>query len=201
MSRPRAPTAMRSPISRVRSVTDTSMMFMMPMPPTSSETEAMAASSRVSTFEDASCDCSTSVRLRMLKSSSWKVCSRCRWRSSPRISCSASGMARASRTLTAMEPTERALAWLAAQHLLLGGAERDQDRVVLVLAERGLALALQDADHREGDVLDPDHLAERIAVAEEVAGHGLADERDLGRALDLFLAEQPPLGHVPLARA
>ena len=29
--------AMRIPISRVRSVTETSMMFMMPMPPTSSE--------------------------------------------------------------------------------------------------------------------------------------------------------------------
>jgi hypothetical protein len=35
---------MRSPISRVRSVTDTSMMFMMPMPPTISETPAMPAS-------------------------------------------------------------------------------------------------------------------------------------------------------------
>ena len=32
--RRRAPIAMRSPISRVRSVTDTSRMFMMPMPPT-----------------------------------------------------------------------------------------------------------------------------------------------------------------------
>ena len=30
-----APSALRTPISRVRSVTDTSMMFMMPMPPTS----------------------------------------------------------------------------------------------------------------------------------------------------------------------
>src|SRR6266581_235374 len=40
MSRPRAPTAMRSPISRVRSVTDTSMMFMMPMPPTRSDTRS-----------------------------------------------------------------------------------------------------------------------------------------------------------------
>ena len=30
------------PISRVRSVTDTSMMFMMPMPPTSSDTAAHA---------------------------------------------------------------------------------------------------------------------------------------------------------------
>ncbi len=39
-----APAACRSPISRVRSVTDTSMMFMMPIPPTMSETDAMAAS-------------------------------------------------------------------------------------------------------------------------------------------------------------
>ena len=40
------PDAMRRPISRVRSVTETSMMFMMPMPPTTSETDATAASSR-----------------------------------------------------------------------------------------------------------------------------------------------------------
>ena len=38
---------MRRPISRVRSVTETSMMFMMPMPPTSSDTPAMPASSDV----------------------------------------------------------------------------------------------------------------------------------------------------------
>ena len=35
------PEARRMPISRVRSVTVASMMFMMPMPPTSSEIEAM----------------------------------------------------------------------------------------------------------------------------------------------------------------
>ena len=49
-SEPRAPMAMRMPISRVLSVTDTSMMFMMPMPPTSSEIEAIAASNIVITF-------------------------------------------------------------------------------------------------------------------------------------------------------
>ena len=46
-SRPFAPIAMRRPISRVRSVTDTSMMFMIPMPPTISDTPAMPASSVV----------------------------------------------------------------------------------------------------------------------------------------------------------
>ena len=45
VSRACAPTARRRPISRVRSVTDTSMIFMMPMPPTSSDTAATAASS------------------------------------------------------------------------------------------------------------------------------------------------------------
>ena len=48
MSRPRAPTALRMPISRVRSRTDTSMMFMIPMPPTTSEIEAMPPSRSVS---------------------------------------------------------------------------------------------------------------------------------------------------------
>ena len=40
MSRRRAPSALRMPISRVRSVTDTSMMFMITMPPTNSEIAA-----------------------------------------------------------------------------------------------------------------------------------------------------------------
>ena len=39
--------ARRMPISRVRSVTETSMMFMMPMPPTTRLTPATAASSPV----------------------------------------------------------------------------------------------------------------------------------------------------------
>ncbi len=42
-----APSALRRPISRIRSVTDTSMMFMTPMPPTSSEIAAMPPSSTV----------------------------------------------------------------------------------------------------------------------------------------------------------
>ena len=41
ISRLRAPVAMRMPISRVRSVTETSMMFITPMPPTKSEMAAI----------------------------------------------------------------------------------------------------------------------------------------------------------------
>jgi hypothetical protein len=68
-SRARAPTAMRSPISRVRSVTDTSMMFMIPTPPTSSETEATLASSTSIVLADAAIASAISVGCRMLKSS------------------------------------------------------------------------------------------------------------------------------------
>ena len=47
-----APMARRIPISRVRSVTVTSMMFMMPMPPTSSEIAAMPPSTIEIMFND-----------------------------------------------------------------------------------------------------------------------------------------------------
>ena len=41
-----APKALRRPISRVRSVTETSMMFITPVPPTKSEIPAMALNNR-----------------------------------------------------------------------------------------------------------------------------------------------------------
>ncbi len=44
MSEAFAPIAIRIPISFVRSVTETSIMFIMPIPPTSNETEAIAPS-------------------------------------------------------------------------------------------------------------------------------------------------------------
>ena len=63
-----APSALRMPISRVRSVTDTSMMFMMPMPPTMRLTAAMLASSAVNTWVVCCCVARKSCWLRILKS-------------------------------------------------------------------------------------------------------------------------------------
>ncbi len=60
---------MRTPISRVRSVTLTSMMFMMPMPPTSSDTAAIPASSMVMACALSSWADAVSLRLRIEKSS------------------------------------------------------------------------------------------------------------------------------------
>ena len=73
MSRLRAPTDMRMPISRVRSVTDTSMMFMMPMPPTRSDTPAIAARSVVRVFEVSDAVSMISAWFMTLKSSSSPV--------------------------------------------------------------------------------------------------------------------------------
>ena len=60
-----APSALRSPISRIRSVTETSMMFMTPMPPTSNEITAIPPSRivRVLVVEVAvsSSDCSLEI--------------------------------------------------------------------------------------------------------------------------------------------
>ena len=58
ISRRLAPMAMRMPISRVRSVTDTSMMFIMPIPPTSREIIATPPISSAScSAAAASCSC------------------------------------------------------------------------------------------------------------------------------------------------
>jgi hypothetical protein len=66
---PGAPTAMRRPISRVRSVTETSMMFMIPIPPTTSETAATLASRYSMTVALAEAALAMSARLRTMKSS------------------------------------------------------------------------------------------------------------------------------------
>ena len=54
MSALRAPTAIRNPISRVRSVTETSIIFIIPIPPTIKETEATAANNILMMREDSS---------------------------------------------------------------------------------------------------------------------------------------------------
>jgi hypothetical protein len=64
MSRRRAPTAIRMPISLVRSVTDTSMMLRMPIPPVTSETSATDASRTDNVLAAASFASATDDRFR-----------------------------------------------------------------------------------------------------------------------------------------
>jgi hypothetical protein len=61
---------LRNPISRVRSVTETSMMFMMPMPPTSSDTPPMPISSQDMVLVDSAATSLIEERFCTVKSSS-----------------------------------------------------------------------------------------------------------------------------------
>ncbi len=72
-----APTALRKPISRVRSVTDTSMMFITPMPPTSSEIPAMALRNSVTKLSVDESESSTDAALLTLKSAALELVIRC----------------------------------------------------------------------------------------------------------------------------
>ena len=87
-----APMAIRRPISRIRSVTETSMMFMMPMPPTRSEIAATAARSTVIVFETPLMVEVISAMSMMRKSSATSSPRRWRWRRSAPISRFASSI-------------------------------------------------------------------------------------------------------------
>ena len=100
MSRRVAPTALRIPISRVRSVTDTNMMFMIPIPPTRSETAAMPPRSRVIVRATPSKVAMMSAWLRMVKSLSSPAVTRWRVRSSVSTSSWAAVISWGVRTFT-----------------------------------------------------------------------------------------------------
>ena len=177
MSRPLAPIAMRIPISRVRSVTDTSMMFMIPIPPTRSEIDAAEASSErerlgglVGRLRDLLLRADHEVRV-LPGPIRW------RWRSSASISCCASP--------TASRETAEAMN----MSIFVGLLEEPHDRrvrgdddVVLVLPHRAAALGLEDADDAEREVLDPHGLADRVLALEEGVRHGRAEHATLAAA-------------------
>ncbi len=95
----RAPTAIRRPISRVRSVTETSMMFMMPTPPTTSEIAATHNNSPLISREVEARVLVISERSRTVKSSGSSGRRWCRWRSTSLICVMASSMRSAETTL------------------------------------------------------------------------------------------------------
>ena len=175
---------MRTPISRVRSVTLTSMMFMIPMPPTTSDTTAIAASSAVRVCVPCCWALAISVRLRMLKSSS-----------SRRLQVVAIAEQRRDLLLRAPRILGRDGAHddgagdvllQAALDLVLEGRDWDERRVVVVRAHGRLPLALQQTHDEEGHRADAHRLADGIdARAEELLGDRRAEDDDLGARLDV----------------
>ena len=96
--------AMRNPISRVRSVTETSMMFMIPMPPTSSDTPAMPARSAVIVWVVSLLTLAISSIVRTMKSSWSPGWSLCRTRSS-------AAMASATRVVSPADVADTVTCW------------------------------------------------------------------------------------------
>ena len=194
-SAPRAPMAMRRPISRVRSVTDTSMMFMMPMPPTSSDTPAMPASSavivRVVSVRMAAI--SSSVRTMKSSVSPGMILCRVRSTSSMAVLASATSAGRGRRHGDVLDVLD-------AHQLLLRGRVGNHDVSSWSSPPGAGALAGHHPDDLEGLVLDPDDLARRIHVLAEQVGRDRRPEHGhLRRAGDVLGGEERPVLDGPRA--
>ena len=167
---------MRRPISRVRSVTETSRIFMMPMPPTTSEIEATMASRIAMTRLLPSAVSAIWLRLRMSKSfmsvglMRWRrvsVCvdlaiavSTCPGRRLNIDRVDVAGEARRADCTDSAAAIERQLfcvCWLGrrrdAEDFLLAGRKRNHHEIVLVLAECVWPLAASTPTTRSGTSL------------------------------------------------
>lgn len=100
--RRRAPSALRSPISLVRSATETNMMFIIPMPPTKSESPVMKSPALAITPVTLLKVVRRTSCLLMAKSSAWPGSRRRTLRMAPRISSVISSTLRISGALMAM---------------------------------------------------------------------------------------------------
>ena len=145
-----APIALRMPISRVRSRTETSMMFMIPIPPTTSEIEAIPARSTVSRPVIEPTVVSSWAWSNTLKSAvsvgprPWRALSVGRDLGLDRVHLVGRGDADADRA-------DR----VARDEVIADRVERHEDLVVLV-ERSGATLRLEDADHPERDPADRD---------------------------------------------
>ena len=71
---------------------------------------------------------------------------------------------------------------VAAVDAVLDRRPRGQEDVVLIGAQQIGPFSAQHADHREGHVPHANFLADRVARAEQLADHRLADQADLAAA-------------------
>ena len=153
---------MRMPISRVRSVTLTSMMFMMPMPPTTREMPAIEPSSSVMILEmefDRVGDFLLVEDVEVV------------------VAAGGQAMALAQQAGDLLLGDFHAVGAgdldvdgaqvFVAGDALHGGGVGNDDAVVLVLAAHARALAFEQADDDEGNVVDAHGLADGIERAEK----------------------------------
>ena len=193
----RAPSALRMPISRVRSVTLTSMMFMITMPPTTSEMQVTGTTMAAIMPSTWSMKPRMASGVSVSKLSGWPGRAWKRVRSTTRVSSSAPVEVEPAARLGTAEQGEAVAGTV---HAVEGG-DRDVDRVVLVAAEGG-AQAFLHADHGELDAFDADDLVERRGVAgEERGAHGVADDGHKGARALFLVGEEAAVHHADIADA
>ena len=171
------------------------MMFMMPTPPTISDTPATEPSNKVMTvvmtpkrLRDAPSSCG------LWKSSGTPSRRRCLWRISCLTSSCASGVRLNERASTSMP---RHFERLAVDPLHDGRAGGQHD-VVLVLPEEIGPFGLEHAEDHERNALDANRRADAIGGFKEVLGHGLAEHANLGRGVDVGGGEELAFVHLPI---
>ncbi len=194
MSDRRAPIAMRTPISRVRSVTETSMMFMMPMPPTSSEIAAMPTSSSVSVGRELLrrlYELRRATHLEVVLATVGDVVPLLQQRRNRRL--------RPIHVVGVVDLREDLVDVLRVVQACLGDGERDVDHVILVPQSVG-PLGLQHADDAERLAANGNHLPQRLSRrgGEEVIHHGLTDHRYRRPGRVVGVAKPCALGHIPV---
>ena len=175
-----APTALRRPISRVRSETETSMMFMMPTPPTSREMPTMPPATIVTI---------TAILLKVARA----LCSD--WTSN--VSGWPGRMLRvrrrknfssawASSSVSAVLP--EAIAHVKGSPSFSSVSKGDEDLVPLLaaVAEVHLRTRLDHADDAKRGVADADRLADAVMVHAQLVPQLRLDQADLA---DLFIVD------------
>ena len=191
-----APTAERRPISRVRSVTDTSMMFMMPMPPTSRDTAATHASRLRNASVVASWVAMMSCWVCTMKSALFTSTS---WRRASRALDLRDGIGQRLLRVGLQIDRAHAIGLRGLQDVtLVDHGDRQVDATVIVHVGHD-ALGGHDADDQHLGGSHRDLLPHRPARWEERAAMPASQDGDLGLAVQVSLSEEAPFGHGHIA--
>ena len=192
-----APTARRTPISRVRSRTLASMMFMMPMPPTSSEIEAIATitSSKMRCVRRCSASSSDGTTMREVVGAVVRLAEQPADHARRRHG-------RVRRRHLQVDAVDLVLALaLAVLEAQDRRAQRHVDHVVAILGRRAVGAAAaptapppQTPTTLQPLLVDLDVLAERRPPAEQRDARPFAQHRDRRRGGVVRGGEEAPLG-------
>ncbi len=151
-----APIALRNPISRVRSVTVVSIMFMMPMPPTTSEIAAIAARSVVNVPVTLDAVETMLAWFSTVKSACVRICDIVPLKQERRNVV----LHLRHRLLGRCLNINFRQICAASQKIVLVGRERHIDHVILI-TEPTPSFCNRHADHRKNIPVDPDLLTDR----------------------------------------